>query len=628
VSGAEQRVEQRSDRFGQGVEHGAEGTLRPVLRFRAPGETLPAAALVARALAVSEARAAARVRAGALARAQAGWQRGERIASPDARIAPGSALVLDAERPVEPAAGASAWLALVPALPWPEAEAAGIAVASEEERDGVARLRLRLTSATLDAARAWLAAAGAPVLGDVAHGGILVAGGLRLRPADEPPLDWPAEPVFPAPEAPFRISAATARVLARGHPWVIADRETERGDRFAPGTLVTLTGADGRRHGLARTEASRDLAARLWWPPPRGEAERSQAGKRSAQRGEAERSHRGDARAPSIEERVARALARRAALLEAGATDALRLVHGEADALPGLAVDRLGPLLRVLVSGGAALPLRARVVAALLAAKLPGLAPDPPVVEVMHLRERPAGALLCVRVVSGAREAIPEPLVVREGPLRFRVESGLAEPTRPHPGVGFFLDQRENRARLAARAARGGRYLNLFAHTGGFSAALLAGGAEEVWSVDLSAPYLTRLQENLERSGLARERHRAVRREARRFLAELDPALRFDGIVIDPPTAAASGRRFWSVRRDLAPLGAAALARLAPGGCLLLTRQERAGRGRLEALLAEAAASARVRLRTLEPAPPASDFPALAGFPEGAPFEALLATRV
>jgi 23S rRNA (cytosine1962-C5)-methyltransferase len=267
------------------------------------------------------------------------------------------------------------------------------------------------------------------------------------------------------------------------------------------------------------------------------------------------------------------------------------------------------------------------VLSALLAAKLPGLPPDPPVVEVMHLRERPPGALVCVRLVSGAREAIPDPLVVREGVLRFRVESGLAEPTRPHPGVGFFLDQRDNRARLAARAARGGRYLNLFAHTGGFSAALLAGGADEVWSVDLSGPYLAQLEENLARSGLALERHHGVRREARRFLAELDPVLRFDGVVIDPPTAAASGRRFWSVRRDLGPLTADALARLVPGGFLLLTRQDRAGRGKLEALLASAAASARIRLRAIEPAAAGADFPALAGFPEGAPFEALLATR-
>jgi 23S rRNA (cytosine1962-C5)-methyltransferase len=193
--------------------------------------------------------------------------------------------------------------------------------------------------------------------------------------------------------------------------------------------------------------------------------------------------------------------------------------------------------------------------------------------------------------------------------------------------VGFFLDQRENRARLARRAAQGGRYLNLFAHTGGFSAALLAGGAEEVWSVDLSGPYLAQLERNLACSELPLARHRTVRREARRFLDELDPALRFDGIVLDPPTAAASGRRFWSVRRDLEPLAAAALARLAPGGFLLLTRQDRAGRAGLEQLVTRAADSVRVRLAAVEPAPPGLDFPALRGFPEAAPFEAVLATR-
>ncbi len=213
------------------------------------------------------------------------------------------------------------------------------------------------------------------------------------------------------------------------------------------------------------------------------------------------------------------------------------------------------------------------------------------------------------------------------GGCAFAVEPGLAEPTRPRPGVGFFLDQRENRARLAARAARGGRYLNLFAHTGGFSAALLAGGAAEVWSVDLSGPYLAQLEENLERSGLPLERHRSLRRESRRFLSELAPEERFDGIVLDPPTAAASGRRFWSVRRDLEPLAAAALAKLAPGGFLLLTRQDRSGRAGLDALVSRAAESAQVRLQAIEPAPAGPDFPTLRGFPEGAPFEAVLATR-
>ncbi len=581
-----------------------------MLRFRAPGSSLSAAALVARALCIPEAQAAKRVRAGALARAaerDGDWVAAARIQNADLHITPGAAPLLDAKGPGEPSADAPEWHALAPALPWREGRGDGFAYATHELRGGVARLRLVLTGASLAAVRAWLAAAGAPVLGDALHGGALVAGGLRLLPGDAE-LAWPEELVFPPaapdPSAALQISPATARALARGHPWVIPDRETERGDRFAPGTLVSLRTADGRSHGLARSEGARDLAARVW--------------------SSATDTHKSD----SIEARVARALARRAPLLEAGAgSDALRLVHGEADELPGLAVDRLGPLLRVLVSGRAALPLCERVVQALAAARLPGLAPDAPVVEVMHLRERPHGALVCVRLVSGDAGAIPEPLLIREGALRFRAECGLGEPTRPHPGVGFFLDQRDNRARLSARAARGGRYLNLFAHTGGFSAALLAGGAGEVWSVDLSAPYLAQLEENLKRSGLALERHRSTRREARRFLAELDPALRFDGIVIDPPTAAAAGRRVWSGRHDQAPRAASALARLAPGGFLLLTRQDRAGRGGLEALLTAAAANAHSPLASIEPAQPGLDFPALRGFPEGAPFEALLATR-
>ncbi len=594
-----------------------------MLRFRAPGTPLTATLLVARALAESLARAAERVRSGALAEERAG--RGPlRLEQADAAIAPGTLLRLDARAPrVELGAGAH-FEAETPTPPWPSGRCDGFRFETLEERGGVARLRLVLDGASLDAVRAWLAAARAAVLGDVVHGGILVAGGLRLWPVDEPaPSEGLAsgarseaqpsevhgpEPIFPppapAPEGRFRISPGTARALERGHPWVRADDQTESGARFAAGTLVTLVGADGLSHGLARTEGSGELAAVVW---SRAERTRDVA---------------------SIEERVARALGRRKAMLAPDShTDAVRLVHGEADGLPGLAVDRLGPLLRVLVTGRCALPLRERVLAALRSARLPGLDGDPPVIEVMHLRERPPGELLCVRLVAGDPAALAPPLLVREGKLRFAVDPGLVAPTRPRPGVGFFLDQRDNRARLADRAAHGGCFLNLFAHTGGFSAALLAGGADEVWSVDLSGPYLAQLEGNLERSGLPLARHRSLRREARRCLDELEPTQRFKGIVLDPPTAAAAGRRFWNVRRDLEPLAAAALAKLEPGGFLLLTRQDRAGRSGLDALVERAAAVASVRLRSIEPAPPGVDFPALRGFAEGAPFEAVLATR-
>ena len=221
---------------------------------------------------------------------------------------------------------------------------------------------------------------------------------------------------------------------------------------------------------------------------------------------------------------------------------------------------------------------------------------------------------------------------MRERGLRFAVDPGLADPQRSAPGVGLFLDQRDNRARVAACArARGGRWLNLFAHTGAFSVALLAAGADEVVSVDLSARYLRWLEQNLALNrdlGVDPGHHRSVRRDGRRFLHELAAGERFSGIVLDPPTAAAAGSHFWSIRKDLQPLIEASLEHLEPAGWLLVARNDRAARGpSLRGAVEAASERARVRLRSLEPAPPGADFPCLGGFPEGDPFRALLVQR-
>jgi 23S rRNA G2069 N7-methylase RlmK/C1962 C5-methylase RlmI len=273
--------------------------------------------------------------------------------------------------------------------------------------------------------------------------------------------------------------------------------------------------------------------------------------------------------------------------------------------------------------------MQERVLSALLHALAPALGPDPPRIEVVHLRDAPEGVVrvchsggaLPAGLAAGGR------LVVRERGLRFGVDPGLARPERSSPAIGLFLDQRENRARLAECARRGGRWLNLFAHTGAFSVALLAAGAESVTSVDLSGAYLRWLEENLAHNALVGPRHTAVRADGRRHLERLPPETRFEGIVLDPPTAAAAGRRFWSARRDLPPLVGRALARLVPGGVLLVSRHQRATRGGLGELVQRAAKDAGVSLREVAPAPPGPDFPSLAGFPEGDPFEAVLAWR-
>jgi 23S rRNA (cytosine1962-C5)-methyltransferase len=528
-------------------------------------------------------------------------------------------------------AGAREERVLVPALPWRrgtlESEG-GLTLGFETlaERDGVAELALAPGALSCEALRATLSLAGAALLGDVRHGGRLVAGGLRLWTSrlqlhdegvdvgcDAPKDAWPSEPVFAADAgrgprtgdaATLTVSLATLRAVGRGHPWILTDSETGDAGRFRAGALVALRGPGGERGGLARVEGEGPLAARLW---SRGEDARDVG---------------------SVEARVAAALARRRGLLgraqDVDGTNAFRLVHGEADGLPGLAVDRLGDCLRVLVSGRACAQLTERAVDALARA----LGTEPPVIEVIHLRERPVGALECVRLARGSLPELlrsgDERLVVRERGLRFEVDLGLDDPLRSSPTHGLFLDQRDNRARLAARA-RGGRWLNLFAHTGAFSVALLAAGAHEVVSVDLSAAWLRWLEDAIARNGLDAARSRAVRSDSRRWIERLSPDERFDGIVLDPPTAAAAGRRFWSVRRDLEPLVAASLSRLRPGGALLVCRNDRGGGRDLAALVERAATRAGVRLAELSPAPAGEDFPSLQGFPEGDPFEGLIA---
>jgi 23S rRNA (cytosine1962-C5)-methyltransferase len=565
------------------------------LAFRAPGVALRIEALLER---VRPSRGAARaVREGRLRWARtfgvgAPWKPGAELRDLRAEAPPGAAFWLDdaSDAPAERLVPKSDIFELeLPPLPWrsgvvPVRGGSRFAFEVVEWSGDRARVRFACEGEGASRVRAWAAQAGAPVIGDLLHGGTLAE---------------PGEPLF-AREGSLRISDAAARALGRGHPWLTRDHESEDDGRFAPGAVVELRSRSGASFGRARIEGGPQLVARIWSAASPGKP-------------------------ASVEERALRALARREKLLASGETDALRLVHGEADALPGLFVDRFGSALRLIVAGRAALPLWERAHAVLASALAKELGAEPSGVLVLALRPAPAGELECVRLVAGA--APPDPLVVREGALRFRVDLGLAEPARPRPGVGFFTDQRANRQRVASRVRPGGRYLNLFAHTGAFSAALLAAGAGELTSVDLSAPYLAQLEENLERSGLAGERHRSVRRDARRFVAELPAGERFDGIVLDPPTAAAAGRSFWSARGGLADLVEGCLRHLAPGGFLLVTCNDRSARSaRLGDLVADAAARAGAQVRVADAAP-SPDSPNLRGFPEGAAFKGVLVER-
>lgn len=163
-----------------------------------------------------------------------------------------------------------------------------------------------------------------------------------------------------------------------------------------------------------------------------------------------------------------------------------------------------------------------------------------------------------------SREA-PSSWAAAEDGLRYGLRDGRGQ------SPGLFLDQRPNRRWLRA-GCRGARVLNLFAYTGAFGLAALAGGAQAVCQVDISGPYLDWARQNAARNGLDGVEYAAV--DARRFLQGCRRrGRRFDLVVCDPPSFARGrkGDGVLRVERDLAGLVAGCVGVTEPGGRVLVS---------------------------------------------------------
>lgn len=242
------------------------------------------------------------------------------------------------------------------------------------------------------------------------------------------------------------------------------------------------------------------------------------------------------------------------------ATTALRLLHGVAEGTPELAVDLYEDFLVLHVFGELEADRERGILDALESLDPAGIYLKRHPRQKNELGEVGGSAWAPAAPVRG--RAAPEELVVREYglPLGVRLGDGLR--------TGLFLDQRDNRLRVR-ELANGKRVLNLFAYTGGFSVAALAGGAEQATCVDASAAALGWAKRNSARIGAA-DRHRVWQGDAFDALAHLHRRGEcFDLIVVDPPSYSKTRSRRFVVRKDYAALCEAALRVLAPGGSLL-----------------------------------------------------------
>jgi 23S rRNA (cytosine1962-C5)-methyltransferase len=177
----------------------------------------------------------------------------------------------------------------------------------------------------------------------------------------------------------------------------------------------------------------------------------------------------------------------------------------------------------------------------------------------------------------------------------------------------LFLDQRDNRQRVRT-VATGQSVLNLFAYTGSFSVAALAGGASAVTSVDLSRTALEWAARNAARIG-AGERHRVIADDAFDVLARMHArGERFDLVIVDPPSYSTSKRGRFQVTKDYSDLCRAALLVLNDGGTLVgCLNHHGVSQVMLRRFVQEAAGLAGVFIEQLRDVGPQRDFPCRVG---------------
>jgi 23S rRNA (cytosine1962-C5)-methyltransferase len=367
------------------------------------------------------------------------------------------------------------------------------------------------------------------------------------------------------------VSSRGAERIESGHPWIyrsdVADVSALGGDR------VVVRGPRGRTMGSAIYSDRSQIALRMLT----------------------------DGEAPADDALIAARIGAALEFREQLAIDATayRLVHGEADLLPSLVVDRYGDYLVMQALSQGMDRLTPLIVSALNARLEPRgiLARNDPRARLLEgLEQR-------VEVLAGE---VPDSVVVMENGIEYVVDLRRGQKT------GLFLDQRENR-RAAAQYARG-RLLDAFSYSGGFALTLSKGVLESI-ALDISESAVARIRENASRNGLAVDARVGNVFDELRGLERLHE--RFDTIVLDPPAFAKSKASVPKATSGYKEINLRALKLLNPGGTLVTCScSYNISEAAFAEIVYEAAVDAHAHVTVVEKRMQGRDHPVLLGVPE------------
>jgi 23S rRNA (cytosine1962-C5)-methyltransferase len=371
-----------------------------------------------------------------------------------------------------------------------------------------------------------------------------------------------------------QVSRKGADRVTSGHPWIFASDVADR-DGAQPGQPVRVADQRGRPLGTAHYSSSSQICLRML-------------------------SHQAEAIDREFFLRRLRAAEEHRQSVVRH-SDAYRVVHGEADLLPALVVDRYGDYL-VVQTLDQGMDAAKDVIASCLE-------------EIFH----PKGIVARNDVAVRAKEELPLETTILAGEVPESVEvrmNGLTLRADLMKGqkTGIFLDQRDN-YRAAARYARGGKALDCFTSTGGF-ALHVAGKCENVEAADSSGPALVTARANAAANGIGNIDFKEA--DIFQLLANFASARRhFSMVVLDPPAFAKSRRNVESATTGYKEINLRAL-RLLPKGGILVTCScsHHLGEGAFLELIAQASLDANRTLRVLERRTQSQDHPILLTVPE------------
>ena len=389
------------------------------------------------------------------------------------------------------------------------------------------------------------------------------------------------------------LKAGRDKSVKRRHPWVFSGAiEKVLGDPQS-GDTVLVRSAEGQQLGLAAYSPESQIRGRMWTSDAAAKVD-----------------------AAFLRGRLEGALRLRERLPLGTHTNAMRLVHGESDGLPGLIVDRYADVLVAQFLSAGMERWRDAILDALVELTRCEAVFERSDAEVRTLEGLPERAGFVRGNTDAARCAISEHGLV------FRVDVAAGQKT------GFFLDQRANRQRVREISA-GRDVLDCFCYTGGFAIASLAGGAREVSAIDSSATAIAVAKENLASNPLDAARLAFKEADVFLHLRELrNRGEKFDLIILDPPKFAPTAAQVENASRAYKDINLLALKLLAPGG-LLATFSCSGGISPdlFQKIVAGAALDAGADAKIIERFGPAADHPVALEFPEGDYLKGLLVYR-